>query len=817
MTEDGLLPFFIFTTIVFAGVVGYIVFALRTLQTKTDLNYSLNLVLLLVAVPLHKTKELQGEEIKKLIGVMEQFYAGIGAVREGWLKGMFRGPSALSFEMVLPSIGEEVHFYLCVPRKYVELAEKQITGFLPDARIESVPEYNIFNPVGASAGSYLTLAKSFFLPVKTYRELETDPLNFIANAMSKLSFHGEGCAVQVIIKPNATWNSEVREIISAMRQGKSFSDAQGHVAKGMFDLFTSLFHPPKKEEKQDEHERRKVLTVDEQTVKALEEKSSKVGFDVNIRLLASALTQTRADAILAGLDSAFQQFTHPHANGFTAHRLSGKQLLRLEYDFAFRNFSQSQRMILNTEELTSIFHFPTPYLDTKQIKSLKSRSAPMPSGMPETGIIIGTNAFRGEEKQVRLGADDRRRHLYIVGQTGTGKSVSMKNMIIQDIENGEGVCFIDPHGDAVEDVLAHIPKHRADDVVVFDPGDLERPFGLNMLEYDPRFPEQKTFIVNEMISIFDKLYDLSKTGGPMFEQYMRNALLLIMADPASGSTLLEVPRVFSDPVFRKLKLAGVSDPVVKAFWEKEAEKAGGEASLANITPYVTSKFNTFVANEFVRPIIAQQESSINFREAMDAKKIVLVNLAKGRVGEINSSLLGMIITGKILMAALSRTDIPEAERKDFYFYIDEFQNFATDSISVILSEARKYRLSLTVAHQFIAQLKESIKQAVFGNVGSMMIFRMGVEDAAFLEKQVAPEFGAHDIINLDNLNCYAKLLVNSMAVRPFNVAVELPRAGNAEIGRILKELSRVKYGTDRRRIELEIQERFKPLKQLITI
>ncbi|OGD31935.1 hypothetical protein A3C91_00540 [Candidatus Azambacteria bacterium RIFCSPHIGHO2_02_FULL_52_12] len=432
--------------------------------------------------------------------------------------------------------------------------------------------------------------------------------------------------------------------------------------------------------------------------------------------------------------------------------------------------------------------------------------------MPAEGLVIGTNAYRGEEKEVRMGEEDRRRHLYIVGQTGTGKSVSMKNMIAQDIERGAGVCLIDPHGDAVEDVLAKIPKHRADDVIVFNPADLERPFGLNMLEYDPQFPEQKSFIVNEMIGIFDKLYDLKATGGPMFEQYMRNALGLIMSDPESGSTLLEVPRVFSDPAFRKLKLSRVSDPVTKAFWEKEAEKAGGEASLANITPYITSKFNTFIANEFVRPIIAQEKSSINFRDVMDTQKILLVNLAKGKIGEINSNLLGMIITGKILMAALARTDVAESERADFYFYIDEFQNFATDSISVILSEARKYRLSLTIAHQFISQLKESIKNAVFGNVGSMMIFRTGVDDAEFLQKQLEPEFNANDIINLDNLNCYAKLLVNGQAVRPFNVKVDIPPAGNAEVAAILKELSRLKYGRDRRQIEMEIQERFKTIK-----
>ncbi len=812
MNQSVSLYFFSFLGVLILSAFVYLFLLLAKAQRKEEVNYSLQLALLLVVVPLHRSeKNMNDADMKKLIGVMEQFYAGISQIKEGWVKGMFKGPSALSFEIVLPAIGEEVHFYLAVPLNYVEQAERQITGFLPDAKVERVQDYNIFNPLGASAGAYVTLSQSYYLPVRTYQNLETDPLNFITNAMSKLAFHGEGCAIQVLIKPDNSWQDKAKQVAWEMKNGKTFQQAHGGSHKNIFDTLLELFHPneEKKEGKDHKDKENRFHTVDEATIKALEQKSSKVGFTTNIRLVASALTQTRADAILTNLEGAFTQFQNPNYNGFTVKRAKGKTLEKLLYAFSFRHFITNHGMILNTEELTSIFHFPTPYLETKKIKSLKSRTAPLPSGMSENGIVLGKNIYRGDEKEVRLAIDDRRRHLYIIGQTGTGKSVSMKNMIVQDIENGNGVCLIDPHGDAVEDVLTRIPKHRADDVILFNPADLERPLGLNMLEYGPKFPEQKSFIINEMISIFDKLYDLKTTGGPMFEQYVRNALQLIMSDPESGSTLLEVPRVFSDPEFRKLKLARVTDPVTKAFWEKEAEKAGGEASLANITPYVTSKFNTFIANEFVRPIIAQEKSSINFREVMDTKKILLVNLAKGKIGEINSNLLGMIITGKILIAALGRTDMAENDRKDFYFYIDEFHNFATDSISVILSEARKYRLSLTIAHQFISQLKENIKDAVFGNVGSIMIFRTGVEDAEFLQKQLEPEFNANDIINLDNLNAYTKLLVGGQAVRPFNIKVSIPTPGNTDVAAILKELSRLKYGKDRRQIEMEIQERFK--------
>lgn len=813
------LYFFITLTVLALGAVLFVIPHLLKIKRKQEIDYSLNLALLLVSLPLHKAKQANVEEVRKLIAVMEQFYASIVRVEEGWLTGMFRGSSSLSYEIVLPAIGEEIHFYIGVPRKYVETAEKQITGFLNEAKVERVDDYNIFNPVGVSAGSSLTLSHSFYLPVKTYQQLEIDPLNFITNAMSKLEFRGEGCALQVLVKPNKTWQGEAHKIIWEMKSGKTFKQAYAHVTKGAVEALVESLQTKGKEElskiqqeKERAHER--FRTVDDATIKALEQKASKVGFDINVRIAVSALTQTRADAILSSIESAFSQFENPNLNGFSVKRATGRQLQKLLYDFSFRNFNNSQRMILNTEELTSIFHFPTPYLETKKIKSLKSRAAPLPVNMPQEGLVIGKNVYRGEEREARISVEDRRRHLYIIGQTGTGKSVSLQNMLAQDIEAGEGVCLIDPHGETVEAVLAKIPKHRADDVIVFNPADLERPIGLNMLEYDPARPEQKTFIVNEMINIFEKLYDLKATGGPMFEQYARNALLLVMSDPESGSTLLEVPRVFSDPAFRKMKLAKVTDVVVKNFWEKEAEKAGGDASLANMTPYITSKFNTFIANEFVRPIIAQQQSSINFREVMDGRKILLVNLAKGKIGEINSNLLGMIVIGKLLMAALSRADVVETERKDFYLYIDEFQNFATDSISVILSEARKYRLALVMAHQFIGQLKENIKQAVFGNVGSMMVFRVGTEDAEFLEKQFAPEFEANDIANLDNLNAYVKALVNGQAVKPFNIIMPFPKQGNPEIAAILRELSRLKYGRDHKQVELEIQERFRVITSL---
>jgi type IV secretory pathway TraG/TraD family ATPase VirD4 len=429
--------------------------------------------------------------------------------------------------------------------------------------------------------------------------------------------------------------------------------------------------------------------------------------------------------------------------------------------------------------------------------------------LPEQGILMGKSSFRGEERAVRIAPSDRRRHVYMVGQTGTGKSYGMTNMVIQDIKNGSGVGIIDPHGDLIEQILTYIPKERAEDVILFNPGDLERPMGLNMLEYDINKPEQKTFITNEFIYIFDKLYDLKQTGGPMFEYYLRNALGLLMSDTSEVSTLLDVPRIFTNEDLREKKLIKCTDPTIIEFWEKEATKVtSGDISLANITPYITSKFNTFISNDYMRPIISQQKSAFDFRDVMDNGKILLVNLSKGRIGDLNASLLGLILVGRLLMSALSRVDTPEENRRDFYLYIDEFQNFATPSIATILSEARKYRLNLTVAHQFIAQLDEKIRDAVFGNVGTMMSFRVGAKDAEFLVKYFEPVFDQNDLINIDNRNALIKLLMNELTSRPFNIKTIGREKGDQNLADLIKDLSRMKYGKPREEIEREIREKF---------
>ena len=452
---------------------------------------------------------------------------------------------------------------------------------------------------------------------------------------------------------------------------------------------------------------------------------------------------------------------------------------------------------------------PTESSDVPNVSWLRAKDAPPPEFVPTDGLIIGQSVFRGVEKTIRITDEDRRRHTYIIGQTGTGKSVMLQNLAMQDLEAGKGFCMIDPHGETIDKLLMFIPKNRVDDVVIFDPGDRSRPLALNMLEYNLDRPEEKTFIINELLAIFNQLFD-KMSMGPMFERYMRGTLNLLMDDAANEpATLMEIPRVFNDEEFRRRKLSRSNNQPVIDFWTKEVPKTSGDQSLGNFAPYISSKFDGFTSNDYIRPIIGQTKSSFNFREAMDEQKIILVNLSKGKIGDLSSQLLGMVIIGKILQAALSRVDIDEKSRSDFYLYIDEFQNYTTDSIATILSEARKYRLNLVIAHQFIAQLKDNIRESVFGNVGNLISFRVGPPDAETLVKHFGPVFSEKDLISIENLNAYVKILVNGEPTMPFNVKIKWAEGGSKEVRDLIKELSRLMYGQDLPVVEEKILERLR--------
>lgn len=815
--ETWVMPLF------WIGAVILFLIVLRNLIKHFAVNSSyFDHIIYLVRLPKERPGDKdQAFDIQKLhdeIARGETIFSSVGGLRaqrgfKAWLLGR---NDHFSFEIVANH--KMISFYVVAPRHMGRYIEQQVQAHYPEAVMEEVEDYNIFNPQGKVMAGYLKTTRDFVFPLKTYEKMEDDPMNPIINIMSKLG-PDEGMAVQCVIRSaKGAWHRKVNEIVKKVHKGKTLGEAigQGFANKaisGLGEIAKSAKPPTPGKEAQENVN--KMSAVEEEALKEIEEKNSKAGLDVNIRIVVSAKNEGNAHLYLENMVGAFSQYNYYQYGNSFKNKLLGRNKEQTINNFIYRRFNEKASFLLNTEELTGIFHLPLKGAETPNILWLTAKHAPAPSNAPTEGILLGHNIYRGITKEIRIREEDRLRHMYIIGKSGGGKSQFMANMVIQDIINGEGVCVLDPHGDLVEDILARIPPERAEDVIVFSPADAERPMGLNLLEFDPRYPEQKTFVINEVIGIFDKLYDLKSTGGPIFEQYMRNALLLIMSDPESGSTLMEVPKVLSDPEFRNMKLGKCKDMTVVDFWRKEAEKAGGDAALANVVPYVTSKLTQFISNDTMRPIIAQQESAFNMRDIMDKRKILLIDLPKGAVGQMNAYLLGMIMVGKILMAALSRTDIPKERRKNFYLYIDEFQNFTTNSITQILSEARKYGLGLIIAHQYIGQMvvnkDTAIKDAVFGNVGTMALFRIGSEDAEFMEKEFSPVFNQFDLINIEMFTTYVKLLINNTASRPFSLRSPWPIAGIERdgIAHRIRSLSRLKYGRDRNIIEAEIMRRAK--------
>ncbi len=762
----------------------------------------LTMTLFEISLPRHPV-DTNETNLKTLFAGMEQFYAGMQTIAFG------KKPQYYALEIAVSDKRDDIIFYVAVPNEFVNLFEKQSLSLFPHAiLIEQKNDYNVFVEGGESMVSVLTQKEHSVYPIKTHDAFEKDPLAVLLNAFSKIERDGGGASLQVVVGgKGSTLQKMYSGIIKRVEHGETVDIAikKSTFTGEMFEEFKNILSP---EKKKNDDEKPKQTHSDK--IELFKHKIATPIVETTIRLVASAKTQVRAEQILTELESSFHQFQNTKGNQLIFKRLVKSEKERELKAFSFREFTPTRVVPLSLMELSTIIHFPSEGVESSpQFKQSRAKHAPAPIDMPTYGTLLGENEFRNHTRKIYLTPEDRLRHFYVIGQTGTGKTTLLKNMIIQDIQGGAGVCMIDPHGTDIVDILSAIPPERIKDVIYFDPSNTETAMGLNMLEYDTRFPEQKTFVVNELFSIFQKLYGANpESMGPMFEQYFRNATLLVLEDPDSGSTLLDISRVMSDSVYRARKLKKATNPVVVQFWSQIATKAGGEASLENIVPYIVSKFDVFTANDYMRPIIGQQKSSFNFRDIMDSKKILLVNLSKGRLGEINANLIGMIVVGKILMAALSRVDDVTKSFPPFYLYIDEFQNVTTNSISSILSEARKYKLGLTVAHQFIAQLDEKIRDAVFGNVGSIATFRVGNEDAQVLVKQFEPVFTASDLMNIENRNAYTRLLSNGSPTIPFSFHTVKPHEVNHEYAQQVIEFSTSMYGTPRNIVDAEIRARY---------
>ncbi|MCA9358859.1 type IV secretion system DNA-binding domain-containing protein [Candidatus Kaiserbacteria bacterium] len=763
----------------------------------------LHMTLYEITLPAQNANGGKEFQLSELVGMMEQLLAGlrtIGSAKEG---------NHFVIEIAVADKSDDIIFYVAVPNEFKALFEKQTLSLFPNAVLtEQIHDYNIYVDGGHTLVADVVLKKHPIYPIKTHEDFSSDPLAIILNAFSKIEREGGGAAVQYVIRhPSKNYGKIYGGIIKDVEKGLKPSEAisRSTITGEMMATVSDLFFTKKKT---DEPEKPKEINTE--AVEQFKKKTASQILEVNLRVVVSASLQLRAEQILKELESTFNQFDSIEGNQITFKNQSGIHLRHAQRAFSFRQFSPKTVLPLSTKELATLIHLPGDGLSSApQFKQSYANTAPAPTEMPTSGTLLGINKHRNVEKEIFVTDEDRLRHFYIIGQTGTGKTTLMKNMIVQDILRGDGVCMIDPHGTDIEDVLGAVPPEREQDIIYFDPSRMDRVVGLNMLEYDYSKPEQKTFVVNELFSIFQKLYGANpESMGPMFEQYFRNATMLVMEDPDSGNTLMDIGRVMVDARYRKYKLDRAKNPVVVQFWQEIATKAGGEASLENIVPYIVSKFDVFTANDYMRPIIGQQHSAFDFRKVMDEKKILLVNLAKGRLGEINSNLIGMIFVGKILMAALSRVDDPTKGFAPFYLHMDEFQNVSTNSISAILSEARKYKLGLTIAHQFIAQLQPDIKDAVFGNVGSMAAFRVGPEDGQFLEQQFLPTFHASDLMNVPNRNAFLRVLANGTPTPPFSIATMAPAQVDLARVQMLIEQSYSRHGRDRTEVEAEISRRY---------
>ena len=758
----------IFALVLIGILVGAFFFVKKKLIRKDRNEKANDGVLMEVRVP-------RDNEVE--IGVAEQMFAnlyGIGGKGDG-LAEHFTVGNAVSFEVIgLPG---EIRFFVHCPKKFADLVEKQILGSYQDADVITVNEYNIFAPNTKSAYTRLILDEEPYCPLRVAENFTGDPFANVLSTLSKMS-ENEGAVVQIIVTPtSSSWQKNGAKFVQKVENNNS--------------------DPEKKK-----------IGISQEKLQGISKKVAKPGLATEIRIMTSAPEEAIAKMHLDNIVGAFDQYSNPGINKLKKVKVEKKDEKKFLYDIIYRRTPENMESILNVEELAALYHFPNKNITTPNIHWLLSRELIADNSISsdiksKDTIWVGNNYFRGKKKVVCFEREDRRRHSYVLGQTGTGKSWAMMRMILQDIYNGDGVCFIDPHGETAEMILERIPPERAEDVIYFNAGDFERPFGLNIMEF---YNEQhKHQIVNSFIALLIRLFDPHNQGyvGPAMQQAVRNSMLTAMSK--EGSTLIEVVRILQDEDWvMSYWLPLVQDELVRRYWTDQVAKTDKKTKSESLT-YFISKFDKFTTNLAIRNIIGQSKSSFDFRDVMDNQKILIINLSKGAIGDENMSFIGLLVVQKMLAAALSRENIPQDQRKDFFFYADEFQNFATEEFSSILSEARKYRLNLTIAHQYIGQLPEDIKNAVFGNVGSLFIMRCSAEDAKFLETQFEPYLKAGDMVNQGMGHAYTKLLNRGVYPAPFSLDTlfgsKYPDSGfdlpvRKDVADIIKKYSRAKYGRD---------------------
>ncbi len=731
------------------------------------------------------TESHPGEK-DKATDLAEQLMAELRGIVPDDFRRFFTYNESVSFEIL--ATAKEISFFIFCPKKYRDLISKIVYGTYTDAEITAVRDYLPQITNQRYVGGYIRLIGPTHAPIRTSDTLANDTLNLLLSNMINLKSR-EMIALQFCVSPvddkwRSTAHSALQSTVDEPDEGKMvYSKRQGQ------------------------------MLVDRELHQGIENKMSKKGYRVTVRLLCSSDRKDVAMSNFRSVGQTFAQFEMPPITEFetTPRRFYQTSFLR-NYRLRMMPFFDPpiyrQTFIANTHELASMFHFPGSKVEVPKIDWQRHKKEPAPVEVPKQGTFLGYNFYRGEKVPVYIQRKDRRRHFYIVGQTGVGKSEYLKNMFLQDVFNGEGACFLDPHGDVAEDILRKVPPERIGDVIYWNPADTEYPMGLNIM--DVQTPEEKNIIINSFIALLYKLYDPNRTGimGPMLERTVRNVMLTAMEE--EGNTLIEALRLLTSPDFAKTKIPHIKDPIVKSYWTEQMKRTTDFHKSETLAYYV-SKFDRFVTDVTIRNIIGQSESSFNFKEIMDQQKILIINLSKGRIGNENMSFLGMLIIPRILIAAMNRADMQEDARKDFYLYVDEFQNFATQDFVSILSEARKYRLNLVMANQYIAQIREDIRDAVFGNVGSLGVFRVGIEDAEVLSRFTKPQFNEFDLTNNSIGNMYIKLLIDGKPSDPFSVSLDWNEVqavpSSEEIKNQIIELSRARYARNKHEVSQQIESR----------
>ena len=817
--------------LIIAAVIFVVVRILKQKRKAKEFERALKMIPMLIHLP-PSTDDIQGggrderDVNDEAISQATIMYTIISStLKKSGMKTHMYGQKYFSFEIV--AVDGFVKYYAVVPAVLTETVKQAILTSYPTARLEETEVENIFSRDGMDdsggtgdqynaenfvAGGELVMKKEVEYPILTFQEMKWDAQLALLNAFSKVRI-GEGLGLQVMFRPlDSGWSKNAETKIKNIKSGKKGFGSKGsnlptRVLYLLTDLIRAPFEVPDEHKKDKDEQNPELSQRKQEEIQAIDVKAKFPAFECLIRIVAHSKSKARSEGLVGGVVAAFSQFDSPNSNGFK-YDLS-KKVDQLVTDYIFRFFPVSnKKIVLNTQELATIFHLPSQAsIPSSGVERQMTKQVDGPASLITDGVLIGRNEYRGAVKEIRLSVNDRRRHMYVIGASGMGKSVFLKNIAYQDMVEGKGFCFIDPHGDVTEELLSMVPEDRIDDVIYFDPSDMEFPIGMNMLE--AKTPEEKDFIVQEGINMLYSLYDPGHTGifGPRGEQMFRNAALLLMSDP-KGATFLDIPSPFinKDLVVDKLKY--VTDRDLFDYWTKEFPASQKSNDAGEVITWFASKWSPFKQNTMMKRVLGQIKSGFNIREIMDQQKILLVNLSKGKLGELNSKLLGMIFVMKFQTAAMSRVDTPEHDRKDFCLFVDEFQNFSTESFESILSEARKFRLNLIVANQFMTQLTDKIREGVLGNVGTIVAGRVGVTDAEMLEKVFTPVFKAEDLHKQPNHHAITTVLMNGMPSAPFTMNLPAPMGKeDRKVFESLREYSAKKYGRPGAEVDKEIDER----------